>query len=103
MKRSGMSRGLLWLGLAGFLVVATGVIWRRTTGIAEARRLQELVRRREALENEKLELEGDIRLASSRARLMPRAERLGLRLPAASQVILLTRPQRPTPRPNDPE
>lgn len=92
MKKAGANRGLLWVGLVGFLLVATGVIWRRTAGIAEARRLQELVRRREALQNEKLELEGDIRVASGRARLIPRAERLGLRLPASDQVIILTRP-----------
>lgn len=103
MKRAGTNRGLLWLALAGFLVVATGVIWRRTAGIAKSRQLQELERRREALENEKLQLEGSIRLAGSRARLVPRAERLGLKLPAASQVIIITRPPRPTSPPNGPQ
>lgn len=97
---AGKRRGPLWAGLAGFLVVATGVIWRRTAGIAEARRLQDLVREREALQNEKLQLEGAIRVAGSRARLVPRAERLGLRLPSASQVIIVTRPPS---APNDPK
>jgi cell division protein FtsL len=85
-------RGWVWLALAGFLLVTTGVIWRRSVGIAEARRLQDLVRRRDALHNERLKLEGEIRAASSRARLAPIAEQLGMRLPSASQVILLTRP-----------
>jgi len=92
-SRGGLRRGWLWIGLAGFLLVTTGVIWRRSVGIAEARRLQDLARRRDALHNERLKLEGEIRAASSRARLAPLAEqRLGMRLPSASQVILLTRP-----------
>lgn len=86
-------RGWIWLALAGFLLVSTGVIWRRTIGIREARQLQDLVRRRDALINERLKLEGEIRTASSRAKLAPLAEqRLGMRVPSASQVILLTRP-----------
>lgn len=92
-SRGGVRRGWVWVALAGFLLVTTGVIWRRSVGIAEARRLQDLARRRDALHNERLKLEGEIRAASSRARLVPLAEqRLGLRLPSASQVIHLTRP-----------
>jgi len=91
-------RGWIWLALAGFLVVAVGVIWRRSLGIAESRKLQELVRHRDALRNEQLKLEGEIRAASSRAQLAPHVERrLGMRVPSASQVILLKRP----PRQND--
>lgn len=91
-------RGWIWLALAGFLVVAVGVIWRRSLGITESRKLQELVRHRDALRNEQLKLEGEIRAASSRAQLAPLVERrLGMRVPSASQVILLKR----SPRQND--
>jgi cell division protein FtsL len=95
-------RSWIWLGLAGFLLVAVGVIWRRSIGIAESRQLQELVRQRDALHNERLKLESEIRAASSRARLAPLVERrLGMRLPSANQVIHLTRPS--PPRSNDPQ
>jgi cell division protein FtsL len=91
-------RSWVWIALAGFLLVSVGVIWRRTVGHAEARKLQELTRRRDALRPEQLKLEGEIRQASSRAQLAPLAERrLGMRVPSATQVILLKRP----PRQND--
>ena len=91
-------RGWIWVALAGFLLVAVGVIWRRTVGHTESRKLQELVRRRDALRNEQLKLEGEIRQASSRAQLAPLVERrLGMRVPSATQVILLKR----APRQND--
>jgi hypothetical protein len=89
-------RGCIWVALAGFLLVSVGVIWRRSVGHAESRRLQELVRRRDALRNEQLKLEGEIRAASSRAQLAPLVERrLDMRVPPASNVILLKRPSRP--------
>ena len=91
-------RGWIWIALAGFLAVAVGVIWRRSLGIAESRRLDDLRRQRDALRNEQLKLEGEIRAAASRAQLAPLVERrLGMRVPSATQVILLKRP----PSPND--
>ncbi len=78
--------------LAGFLLVSAGVIWRRVSGIDNARQLRDLERQRDALVAEKARLEGAISRASSRARLAPIAEqRLGMRVPAASEVILLPR------------
>ena len=91
-------RGWIWVALAGFLLVSVGVIWRRSVGHAESRRLQGLERQKDALRNEQLKLEGEIRAASSRAQLAPLVERrLGMRLPPASKVILLKR----APRQND--
>ena len=85
-------RAWVWVALAGFLLVSVGVIWRRSVGHAESRRLQELQRREDALRNEQLKLEGEIRAASSRAQLAPLVERrLGMRVPPASNVILLKR------------
>jgi hypothetical protein len=77
-------------------VVATGVIARRTFGIGQARKLRDLERQRNAVENSVLRLEADIRDASSRARLGPIAEqRLRMNVPADSQVIILPRPSAP--------
>ena len=84
------------LVLLGFVLVATGVIARRTYGIGQARRLRDLDRRRTALEAERLKLESQIRDASSRARLGPIAEqRLNMHVPTPNQVINLPRPSRP--------
>jgi len=86
------------LALFGFVLVATGVIARRTYGIGEARGLRELDRKRQALEAERVKLEGEIRDASSRARLAPIAEqRLNMHVPSPDQVIMLA-PGRSSPR-----
>lgn len=84
--------------LLGFLVIAVGVILRRSYGIAAAREIQELDARRAALVAERLRLEGEVRAAASRATLQPIAEqRLHMRVPADSQVIIL--PRAPNERP----
>jgi cell division protein FtsL len=99
---------LVALLLVGFVLVATGVIWRRSHGFAHARVLRDLERRRQALVATKVQLEGAIRDASSRSRLEPIVkERLQMQVPADSQVIYLQRPTRcrgcPAPtRPNAP-
>lgn len=92
-------RSIFALVLLGFVLVATGVIARRTYGIEQARRLRDLDRRREALEAERLRTETEIRDASSRARLQPIAEqRLNMHVPSPDQVIMLPRPQGAAPR-----
>ena len=93
-------RTKLLLGLLGFVVLATGVIWRRSTGLAQARALRALEQRRVALEATQAALEGEIRDASSRARLARSVEeRLGLRVPAESLVIRLPRSTPGSPPP----
>ena len=77
--------------MLAFLVITGGVILRRTFGIAAASELHDLESKRAATINEKLRLEGEIRAASSRARLLPLAERLDLRVPADSQVVSISR------------
>jgi cell division protein FtsL len=93
-KRGRLSRGsIVALALFGFVLVATGVIARRTYGIDQARALRELDRRRQALEAERVKLDGEIRNASSRARLAPIAEqRLNMHVPPPEQVIMLPLP-----------
>lgn len=78
--------------LLGFFVVATGVIARRTFGIGQARELRALRQQRDAANAARVQLEAEIREASSRARLGPIAEqRLHMYVPADSQVIILPR------------
>lgn len=93
-------RSVIALALLGFFVVATGVIWRRSLGIAQADKLRELEQRRAALAAQEAALEGAIRDASSRAKLAPIAEQqLGMRIPPESLVIIIPRPERATPQP----
>jgi hypothetical protein len=69
-------------------------------GIAQANRIRELEERRSALEAQEAAIEGAIRDASSRARLAPIAEeKLGMRIPPESLVIIIPRPERATSRP----
>lgn len=86
----------LVLGLLGFFVLAMGVIARRTLGIGQTRHLRELEQRRDGMDASRIKLEGEIREASSRARLGPIAEqRLHMYVPPDSQVIILRRNRAP--------
>jgi cell division protein FtsL len=86
-------RSTVALVLLGFVLVATGVIARRTYGIDQARGLRDLDRRRQALEAERVKLDGEIRDASSLRRLAPIAEQLEMHVPSPDQVIMLPRPR----------
>ena len=90
-RSGGGHRTRIVMLMLAFLVITGGVILRRTFGIAAASELRDLESKRAATINEKVRLEGDIRAASSRARLLPVAEALGLRVPADSQVISISR------------
>jgi cell division protein FtsL len=93
---AGRGRSVVALVLLGFLLVSTVVIWRRIAGIEQARELRELERERVELRAQRTRLERDIRDASSRARLVPLAERrLGMRPAADSEIVLLERPREP--------
>lgn len=81
------------LGLIGFVLVAAGVIWRRGYGTAHAAEIRELDRRRAQLADEQAALERRVRELSSRTRLGPIVEnRLGMRVPDDSQVVVLPPP-----------
>jgi cell division protein FtsL len=86
-------RSIVFLALLGFVLIATGVIWRRSAGVAMASELRALEQRRAALEAQQAALEGAIRDASSQARLVGIAEsRLGMRIPNETLVTYLQRP-----------
>lgn len=90
-------RSLVVLGLLGFFVAAMGVIARRTFGVGQSRDIAVLQRQRDAVDGSRVQLEVEIRDASSRARLVPIAEqRLRMHVPADSQVIILSREPRPS-------
>ncbi len=87
-------RSVVAVVLLGFVLVSTVVIWRRSMGIDEARRVRELRRELRQLEAERAAVERDIRDASSRARLVPVAERrLGMRFPHDHEVVFLEHPE----------
>ncbi|MEO8624828.1 MAG: hypothetical protein ABI625_27340 [bacterium] len=88
---TGSGRMRLVLLMLGFLAITGGIILRRSFGIAGATEVRELETRQAAVINEKLRLEGEIRAASSRERMLPVAERLNLHVPADSQVISVPR------------
>ena len=99
-KRGGGSRpgtrSLIALVLVGFVLMATGVIARRVLGVSAESSISRLRQRKEALEAERIRLEGVIREASSRAHLQPIAEqRLNMHIPSPDQQVLLARPTSP--------
>lgn len=96
----GTGRFRIPLLLLGFLVIALGVILRRSLGINAQRDLQQLEARRAALVAERLRLDAEVRAASSRARLQPIAEqRLHMHVPSDSQVVIISRFAPPLPPP----
>jgi len=85
-------------GLVTFVIVAAAVIARRSYGHSEGRELTSLQRRKASLESERVRLQQQIRDASSRSVIVPLAERrLGMHLPAESQMIMLRAAPNGTP------
>jgi hypothetical protein len=84
-------RSILAALLVGFVVVASAVIWRRSYGITQARRLAALDRQLVQLEADRARLAGLIRDESSRAQLWPVVQRLGMRVPDDRQVRFIHR------------
>ena len=85
-------RSIAAMILAGFVLVATGVITRRAYGIAQQQEIERLKNRLDGLSAERETLESQIRIASSRARLGAIAEqRLKLSVATGSQLVFLPR------------
>jgi cell division protein FtsL len=84
-------RTIVALLLVGFVLVASAVVWRRIDGITHVRRLNELDRKLTQLESERTHLAGMIRDESSRSRLEPIVDNLGMQVPSDQQVRILTR------------
>lgn len=80
--------------LIAFVTVSAAVVARRSFGHREGIELTALQRRKADLESERVRIDQEIRDASSRARLLPVAERLGMRMPSEVQIVVLERPKR---------
>ncbi len=88
-------KGRHWVGvwLLAFLLATWAVYARQTAAIRAVRELAELRARRANLEGHRADLERRIRAGESRVVLVPRAQqRLGLRLPSDTEIILLPVP-----------
>lgn len=88
-------KGRYWVAM--WFVLTLSTLWlvtaRQTSAFVAARALADARASRAQLEGRKAEFERRIRAAQGRAVLLPRAqERLGLRLPADSEIILLPGP-----------
>jgi hypothetical protein len=82
---------ILWLGFA--LGVLAWVNARQAASVILARELREARAARAAAESEGATLQRRLRTAGSREVLIPRAEALGLRMPADTEMVTL-RPAR---------
>lgn len=84
-------RGRFWL--VAWLLFVLGVLWwvsrRQAAGFTLSAELDDLRARRSVLEARRAALSRRIREAESRAVLIPRAEALGLRFPADSEIVIL--------------
>jgi cell division protein FtsL len=85
-------RTIVGILLVAFLVVALSIVWRRTIGISESRKLTDLESTRAQLESERARVESEIRDASTRQRLGAVATtKLGMHVPSDNQVVILPR------------
>jgi hypothetical protein len=74
------------------LAILAWVVARQTSAVVAAAELTDLREERAALEARQAEFLTRIRRARSRAVLIPRVERQGLRLPADSEIVILQVP-----------
>lgn len=95
-------RGRHWIAfwLVALLATLWSVIARQTSALNSARALADLREERGSLEGRRAALDRRVRTAQSRAVLVPRAQKLGLRQPADTEIILIPAPSAPTPPPS---
>ena len=90
-------RGRHWI--AFWLVALLAALWlviaRQTAALNAARALNDLREERASLEGRRADLERRVRSAQSRAVLLPKARKQGLRLPADTEIILIPTPSAP--------
>jgi hypothetical protein len=95
-------KGRHWIAfwLVALLAALWAVIARQTSALNSARALTDLRTERASLEGRRADLDRRVRTAQSRAVLLPRARKLGLRLPADTEIILIPAlPPQPRERP----
>lgn len=88
-------RTIVFVSLLGFVLLATGVIWRRSAGVLRAREVKQLETRRAELAAQRTKLDADIRSLISLEKLgRVVEERQHMQVPSDSLVITLTRASR---------
>ncbi|HTI06368.1 MAG TPA: hypothetical protein VL549_13745 [Gemmatimonadales bacterium] len=90
-------RGRHWIAvwLVSLLAALWAVIARQTAALNAARALADLREERGSLEGRRADLQRRVRAGESRAVLLPRAKKHGLRLPADTEIILIPAPAEP--------
>ncbi len=91
------ARGRFWVVLWLLLFVLPTLVWvtaRQTSALVAAAELNELRDQRSAMEARRAQLLQRVRKAESRGVLVPRAESLGLRTAADSEIVILEVPLR---------
>lgn len=74
------------------LVCSLGfVTWRQSRALEAYQELDELRRRVSVTQAERVELEREVQVLRSRARIVPAARELGMRTPDASEQVILAR------------
>lgn len=86
---------MIWL--LAFLAAAGSVVARQTAALRIARALSQTRDTLSSLQSRRAEYERRLRQASSRSVLVPRAQALGLRLPADSEIVILPVPDTSAP------
>jgi cell division protein FtsL len=87
--------GAIRMGVALTLLFASlsMVVWRQSRALEELRRLDEARSTRAVLQAERSSLQREIQRLESRSRILAVAgARLGLRVPAASEIVILQSP-----------
>jgi hypothetical protein len=81
------------MALGFFLLIAVGMVWRKSVGFSRSVEIRALDRKRVELESERAKLVNDIGAAVSIGRMGAVAgARLGMKLPDPSMVQTLPRP-----------
>lgn len=89
-------RSQVALGLLAFIVITSVVVWRRSIGVANAKTMQQALVEKRTLMSEVDALEGEIRNAQKRERVIAEAQRrLGLHVAPESQTRVLLAPGAP--------
>jgi hypothetical protein len=86
---------MIWL--LAFLVAAGSVVSRQTAALRIARALNQARDSLSQLQSRRADFERRLRQAASRTVLVPRAQALGLRLPADSEIVILPVPDTSAP------
>jgi hypothetical protein len=86
---------MIWL--LAFLAAAGSVVARQTAALRIARALNQSRDSLSSLQSQRADFERRLRQAGSRTVLVPRAQALGLRLPADSEIVILPLPDTSAP------